>query len=131
MATAVPRQPLPPILVAVLLVYGLIWGSLTIAGRDERWAGPAFQVAREFSGGPATWGAALAVFGALGLVGTAVGRLTVIQAGLVSSGIWSIAFAICLAAAPVVNTQAALTGALTWLFHAALFLAAARRVRWA
>ncbi|MET9286514.1 hypothetical protein [Nocardia beijingensis] len=131
MVTAVRRgHPLPRPVVLTLFVYGLGWGALTIAGRGDRWAGPTLQVAQEFAGGPVSWGAALMAFCAAGATGLWLGRLTAVQAALVSCGVWSVAFAICLGAAPVVNSQAALTGAVTWGFHAALFLAAARRVRW-
>lgn len=131
MADAAQRRALQPVLVVTLFVYGLTWGVLTIAGRGDRWAGPTLDVARRFAGGPLSWGIALAGFSLAGAVGVWLGRRSITQAALVSCGVWSIAFAGCLAAAVAVNSQAALTGSVTWGFHAALFLAAARRVRWA
>lgn len=126
--------PPPPVHLLSLFVYGALWGALTIAGRGDRWAGPTFQVVREYGGGPTPWGLGLLLFCVAGLAGVAghkSGRRTVTQMALVSAGIWSVAFGVCLAAAVAVNPQAALTGAATWGFHAWLFLHAARRMRWA
>ena len=117
-------------LISLLLVYGLVWGVVTVSGKGERWSGPAFGVAREMVGGPASWGAALAAFSVLGLIGWVSGSRTVVQAGLVMCTLWSAAFAYALFAAANSNPQATWTGVVTWSFHGLLFLAAARRARW-
>ena len=117
-------------LISMLLAYGLIWGVVTVSGKGERWSGPAFGVAREMVGGPASWGAALASFSVIGLVGFVAGSQTITQAGLVMCVLWSAAFAYALFAAASSNPQATWTGVVTWSFHGLLFLAAARRARW-
>ncbi len=112
------------------LAYAVVWGAVTIAGERGRWSGPVFAVARDFAGGPTSWGTALIAFAALGVLGVVRDDRMLAQAGLVMCLLWSVAFAACLGAAAVRDPNATWTGVVTWGFHALLFFVAARRATW-
>lgn len=111
---------------AVLFAYGLIWGAVTVAGRGERWTGPAFDFARQVAGGPTSWGAALAAFCAAGLIGIALGHTIIPQAAFAASALWSACFTASFVAAGAGNPHASWGVVITWAFHTILFAAAAR-----
>jgi hypothetical protein len=94
---------------AVVFGLGLIWGG------PDRFTSPGFAVARLMPGGCYTWGAAIALFGAVTLIGIAAGWVRrVVLSGLFLQGAWFLFWAVSLFSAFVDDARVATTG---WMVY--------------
>lgn len=80
-------------LARLLATFAILQGGAIIVGGTDRWRGPSFAVALTVPGAPATWGWALAIFGALALYGTFHPRHRLTGWALAAIGAWCMFFA--------------------------------------
>ena len=105
-----------------LATYAVVQGLQIILLDDNRWSGPAFRTALTLPGAPDTWGAMLALSGALALTGSLFRQMTLTAVGHFLAAVWSVFFAGTVAREAVVNANAPTTGIVVYGLTALLFL---------
>lgn len=75
------------------LSIALILGVVIIVGGRDRWSSPGYRNALDYPYAPTSWGIALCLIAAVGLVGALTHRLRLTAGGLVALAVWCIFFA--------------------------------------
>jgi hypothetical protein len=107
----------------LMLVFGALYGLITILGGAARWGSPAYEVALQVPGAPQSWGAVLFGASVVGLLGFAVGALPVVMVGFALCAGWSSCFALCIGVVASRNEAVGWGGVVTWGFLALMYAA--------
>lgn len=105
------------------LLFGAVYGLITIVGGAGRWSSPAYEVALQVPGAPESWGAALLGVSTLGLLGFAARILPLVAVGVGGCAVWSTAFAFSIGMVAARNPGVGWGGVATWSFVALLYAA--------
>lgn len=100
------------------LTFAMVVGVLIIIGGDERFGGRSYANALTYPGAPESWGWAVLIIGALGMLFSLVGRPHQVWYCLFLLSVWSGFFAFSFATTAFLDPKSSTTGAAVYTYVA-------------
>ena len=101
-------------IVRLVATYGIAIGVLILIGGRERFAGLSYRAALDTPGAPSSWGIAIILTSAVLLLGSLLGRASLISYGALGGCAWALLFAYSFARAALLYDRAGLTAPMTY-----------------